>query len=477
MTTPRFRAARQDVAQLMQTALVAADPQTAVHHHLHRNGRILSVGHFTYPLDQGNVYLISAGKAALPMAQATLDILSSLSSNQYPVISRELPKEMVPQKPDAGLQKPVITGLVIPKKTSSPSPFAPRSSSPSPLTLLPAAHPIPDESSVAAATAVKNLLQTTTANDLVLCLISGGTSALLTRPLIPLADWQTVSHLLLRSGCTIQEFNTVRRQLDEVKGGGLARWAAPAACLTLILSDVVGNPLPFIGSGPTVPGNDTPADALAVLQRYQVAEQLETAVWHTLQKQLQVAGTRFQVPTTPAPYHWIVGDVRQAAEAVVANATSLGFTAHLLTAQLEGEAREIGRFAAALAKDAPPNHCLVLGGESSVTVRGQGQGGRNQEIALAAAIALDGWPGRVVASFASDGEDGPTPAAGAWITGQTAEYGRSLGLDPLLSLSQNDSYTFFHTFTSPPATVGGLLQTGPTGTNVNDLLIILHYLE
>lgn len=443
-----------------------------------KNGRFLHLSSsFTYPLDQGRIFLISVGKAALPMAQAAWELLSG----QYPVLSGQYSVNSEQRTVDSeqwGVTP--ISGLIV---TKHPSLLPPHSSlfppPSSPLPLLYAAHPISDETSLAAGTAVKQLLQSTTPNDLVLCLISGGTSALLTHPLIPLPHWQTLCQVLLASGCTIQEFNTVRRHLDEVKGGGLARWAAPAICVSLILSDVVGNPLPSIGSGPTIPSTDTPADALSVLERYNIAAKLETAVWHTIQEQLQVSGFKLQgspnlKPETLnlKPRHFIVGDVRQAAQAVADKATELGYTAQLLTTQLEGEAREIGRFAAALAKDAPVNHCYILGGESTVTLRGQGWGGRNQEIALAAAIALDGCPQRLVASFATDGEDGPTPAAGAWATGETVKYGRSLGLDPSVYLQNNDSYSYFEKLSQTKTAVGGHIHTGPTATNVNDILII-----
>lgn len=320
------------------------------------------------------------------------------------------------------------------------------------------------------------MLSQTKSGDLVLCLVSGGSSALLTQPLIPLDDWQQLNKVLLSSGCTIDEFNTVRRQLDRVKGGGLARLAAPAACVSLILSDVVGNPLAIIGSGPTVPSDDTPADALEVLERYHVESALEPSVWRRVTEALQDNG-HLQVEETEL-YNLIVSDVRQAARAAVVKARQLGFTAQLLTARLEGEAREVGRIAAAIAKDTPPGHCLIMGGETTVTLRGDGTGGRNQEVALAAAIALDGWPNVALASIATDGEDGPTDAAGAVVTGRAAGLGRDYGLEPHDFLDRNDSYTFFQQLdhkSRDDRSHRHLIQTGPTGTNVNDLLFILTY--
>ncbi|MCA9962315.1 MAG: DUF4147 domain-containing protein, partial [Anaerolineales bacterium] len=263
-------------------------------------------------------------------------------------------------------------------------------------------------------------------------------------------------------------------QLDEVKGGGLAQQANPATCVSLILSDVVGNPLHVIGSGPTAHSPETLADAVTVLARYQIGSRLETAVWQRVVQALHKL--RLQTPPPDTRTHnIIIGDVRQAALAALVKAAQLGFAPQLLTAQLEGEAREVGRFAAAFAKDAPPATCLIMGGETTVTVRGQGKGGRNQEAALAAAIALDGQPNRVIASFATDGEDGPTAAAGAVVTGETVKNGRAHRLNATTYLDKNDSYTYFQQLDSVIETANCHIQTGPSGTNVNDLLFVLTY--
>jgi hydroxypyruvate reductase len=347
--------------------------------------------------------------------------------------------------------------------------------------------------------AVTEFIAQATVGDLILFLISGGTSALLTQPLLSLTEWQQLTQVLLASGCTIQELNCVRRQLDHVKGGGLARMAAPATCISLILSDVVGNPLADIGSGPTVLVDESPADALAVLQRYGVAAQLDTAVWQRIEQLLQQPDLfpRKVVQSEQV----VVGDVKAAATAVFTKAAHLGFLAHILTTRLEGEAREVGKFVAAIAQDLPPGHCLILGGETTVTVRGEGQGGRNQELALAAAVALQGHPNVVIMSLATDGEDSTTGAAGAMVSGETAVLAHEYGLDPLEFLNNNDSYSFFKQLDDTILTMSmkepmiepnvegettdvspsnsaphlHLLQTGPTGTNVNDLIVILTY--
>jgi glycerate 2-kinase len=450
----RFENYREDVMQLVTAALRAADPATAVTRYLRRDGRLLHSGDVHYDLDQGRVFLVSIGKAALPMARAAAGVLGA----------------------------DLFAGIVISKQTADALPAVPEDETPAlpdALRCFTGGHPVSTPASVAATQAVIDLMAQTRAGDLALCLISGGASALFTAPLVDLADWQALTRALLASGCTIDEFNTVRRRLDRVKGGGLARLAAPARCLSLIMSDVVGNPLEAIGSGPTVLGDDPPGAARAVLARYDVETHLasadETAIWARINRALDAA------PDEPPPAgvrsdHVIVGDVRQAALAALSQAVQLGFVSHLLTAHLEGEAREVGRVAAALAKDAPPGRCLILGGETTVTLRGDGRGGRNLETALAAALALDGRPHTAVASVATDGEDGPTDAAGAVVTGLTAGNGRGCGLDPHAYLARNDSYTFFRELDArapdqPPA----LIQTGATGANVNDLLFILTY--
>ncbi len=459
MMTLHFAEYQNHVTQMIAAALAEADPGQAVQRHLRLNGQSLAIGretiiHTHVPAD-GRIFLVSVGKAAVPMAQAAARSLGNQLAAGV----------IVAKEGDRDWQAEVSGSL-----------FAAR---PHDFQLFAAGHPVPNAISVQAAEAVSQLLAQTTAHDLVLCLISGGASALLSQPRISLADWQQLTNALLASGCTINELNMVRQQLDPVKGGGLARWAAPATCIGLILSDVVGNPLDVIGSGPTVRNSSSLAEAVKVLARYQISNRLETAVWQRLIQALH------QLKDQPAPsetraQNLIIGDVRQAAQAAMIKAAQLGFTPHLITAQLEGEAREVGKVAAAIAKDTLPGHCYLLGGETTVTLRGQGNGGRNQETALAAAIALQGVNRRVIASFATDGEDGPTPAAGAMVTGETVQNGRAFRLEASAYLARNDSYTYFHQLDTQAQAADSnasphLLQTGPTGTNVNDLIMILSY--
>ena len=426
--------------ELQRVALAAVEPAVVVHRYVQREGSRLVVADQDYDLSNyERVFVTGGGKAAMPMASAVADILGSH----------------------------LTAGAVVTKYGhANPSQLQATDFQSSNLQILEAGHPVPDENSVRGAQAVADLAHQATERDLVICLISGGGSALLTLPVpgLALADLQALTDALLRSGATINELNTVRKHWSRIKGGQLARLAAPATLVTLVLSDVVGDPLDVIASGPTVPDPTTVADAQAVLERYGIRPRRSVPLQET-PKPGDPAFDRVQ--------HVVVGSNRLAALAAVKKARQLGFNALLLSTYVEGEAREVAHVAAALAKGVctygdplPPPACLVWGGETTVTVRGGGKGGRNQELALAAALALDGWPGVLVMALATDGTDGPTDGAGAVVTGETVARAHALGLDPQTALASNNSYTFFDT-------LGDLLRTGPTGTNVNDLLFIL----
>src|SRR5918912_4049346 len=303
--------------------------------------------------------------------------------------------------------------------------------------------------------AIADLLATADQHDLVVCLISGGGSALLTLPVegVSLDDLQQTTEALLKSGATINEINTVRKHLDDVKGGGLARMARPAPVLTLVLSDVVGNPLDAIASGPSVPDTTTWADAAEVLDRYSLWDAVPASVGERLR-----AGQAGRLPDTPKPgdplfervQTHIVGSNLGACAAAALAAQRLGFQTLVLTTYVEGEAREVARVLAGILREVDASGhplarpcCLIAGGETTVTVRGSGKGGRNQELALAAATPLRGLRDVLLASVGTDGNDGPTDAAGAWVDGTTLARARSAGLDPAQHLADNDAYTFF----------------------------------
>jgi hydroxypyruvate reductase len=422
----------QDAAvRLQQAALAAVDPAAAIHRHVRRAGNDLIVAQRRYDLNAyERVFVIGGGKAVVSMASAVVDILG----------------------------EHLTCGTVVTKYEHA------RGWSHPAFELIEAGHPVPDENSVRGAQAVAELARQATERDLVICLISGGGSALLTRPAegLTLDDFQRLTDGLLRSGATINEINAVRKHCSGIKGGNLARLTAPARLVTLILSDVIGDPLDVIASGPTVPDSTTVEEAEEVLERHGIAGAVSL-------RETPKPGD----PVFVRVQNIVVGSNRLAALAAVEKARALGFEALLLGTYVEGEAREVAQVAAALAKGMradgdplQPPACLVWGGETTVTIRGAGKGGRNQELALAAALALDGWPGVLLMALATDGTDGPTDAAGAVVTGETMARARELGLNVRAALDANDSYHFFEA-------LDDLICTGPTGTNVNDLLFIL----
>jgi glycerate 2-kinase len=417
--------------ELQRAALAAVDLVSAIRRHVHREGDELVVAGHHYDLgDYERVFVVGGGKAAVPMAAAVAELLDEW----------------------------LTEGVVVTKYGHTHGQSIPG------IQVIEAAHPVPDENSVLGARAVAELAERATERDLIFCFISGGGSALLTLPVpgLTLADFQALTDALLRCGATINEINTVRKHCSGIMGGNLARLAAPARSITLILSDVVGDPLDVIASGPTVPDPTSLVDARDVLRRYEIPEP------PSLQETPKPGDPVFE-----RVQNVVVGSNRLAALAAVERARELGFDALLLSTYVEGEAREVGRVAAALAKGMrahgdplSPPACLVWGGETTVTVRGEGKGGRNQELALAAALALDGWRDVLIMALATDGTDGPTDAAGAVVTGETLAHAREMGLDACAALEANDSYRFFDG-------LGDLIRTGPTGTNVNDLLFVL----
>lgn len=437
------------VARILAAAVAAVEPGAAVRRFLRRDGERLVAGDAGYNLgDFDRCWIVGAGKAGAPMAAAAASILGDRLTGGVIVVKE---------------------GHVTPESLAV---LHPR------VEVIEAGHPIPDARGVAAGDRIADLLQHTGDRDLVLALISGGGSALLTRPApgITLDDLQRLTGLLLACGASITEINTLRRHLDTLKGGGLARLAAPAAVATLILSDVVGDPLDVIASGPTVADPTTFADALGVLERYDVIRQTPSAILDRLQRGAHGAIAETPKPGDPAlarVHNLIIGSNRLAAEAALAAARDEGFNTLLLTTFLQGEARIVGRVLASIAREiAASNHpicrpaCVIAGGETTVTLRGDGRGGRNQELALAAAADLAAAPGALLVALATDGGDGPTDAAGAVVSDTTLQRAAALGLDAAAALARNDSYPFF-------AALEDLLQPGPTQTNVNDLAIVV----
>ncbi len=342
--------------------------------------------------------------------------------------------------------------------------------------LVEAGHPVPDERGAAAARGILALVESAAMDDLVLVLVSGGGSALTPAPVPPitLADKQAVTRLLLAAGATINQLNAVRKHCSLLKGGQLARAAAPARVEALLLSDVVGDPLDVIASGPTAPDASTFAEALAILDRFGLRDRAPRAVLDRLE-----SGVRGEVPETPKRGDPLFARVRNTVisnnalvvDAAAARARELGFSPHVLTRALEGEARDVAsRFvepARAIKAGRGPvaaPACVIAGGETTVTVRGTGTGGRCQEFALAAALAMEGTEDVVVLAAGTDGTDGPTDAAGAIADGESAARARAQGVDPAARLEDNDSHPVF-------ASLGDLVVTGPTNTNLLDLYV------
>jgi hydroxypyruvate reductase len=393
--------------RILSAALEAVDPYRAVKNHL--------------PNLSGDIYGLGIGKAAIPMMDALAESI------------------------------PLSGALAISKHASS--------SHSNLFPVLLGGHPIPDTRSVAAGERVLEFVSSLKENDTLVCLISGGGSALVTAPLIPLDNLQRLTASLLSCGATINEINTVRRHLDRIKGGGLVR-ATKAKVVSLILSDVIRNPLEVIASGMTVPDPTTNADAVKILEKYKLEDRVPIS---NLKSPFSLSFSRVQ--------NIIIGDNQLAARAAAEQAKHEGFDAEILTSELQGEAREIGVMLANKLRDEatkrPRPFCLLAGGETTVTVAGSGRGGRNQELALAAVDELRGLENVILIALATDGEDGPaSDAAGAVVTGESAGRAVSLGLSAADHLSRNDAYSFFESLED-------LLKSGPTGTNVNDLVFLL----
>lgn len=337
--------------------------------------------------------------------------------------------------------------------------------------LVEAGHPIPDERGLRAANEILALVRSASADDLVIVLVSGGGSALAPCPAPPitLEEKQVLTRLLLAAGANINELNAVRKHCSLLKGGRLAQAASPAPVLSLILSDVIGDALDVIASGPTAPDQTTYRDALSILERFGLRSKAPRAILDHLER-----GARGEVPETAKADDPVFGRVQNrvignnglVVEAAVREAEALGFRVSFVTKALRGEAREVAKEFCGLAATATAPTCLIAGGETTVTVKGKEMGGRCQEFALAAALAIQGMDDVLVLAAGTDGTDGPTDAAGAIADGSTITKAARRSLDARASLEVNDSYRFF-------SGLGDLITTGPTNTNLLDLYLLL----
>ena len=440
MAAPSPRELLRDV---FDAGLRAVAPAAAIRNRLRVDGGELRLDDQAWPLEAfRNIYVLSIGKAGASMAAAVEEVLGD-----------RIRDGVVVTKYGHGLPLRRIR-------------------------VMEAGHPTPDANGERAARAILEIAREATAEDLVVCCLSGGGSALFTLPAegLTLEDCREATEALLASGADIREMNALRKHLSAVKGGRLARAVHPARLITLILSDVVGDPLEVIASGPTAPDPTTYADCLAVLRRYCLTERVPPNCLRRLER-----GAEGGLPETPKPgdpvfenvTNTLVGSNRIAVEACRRRAEELGLRPVVLSTTVEGEARDVAGVHAAIAREIVtsgqpvPAPCLLLsGGETTVTLKGRGKGGRNQEFALAAAIAVEGLPNVTLLSAGTDGTDGPTDAAGAFADGRTCARARELGLDPTRHLDANDAYPFFDA-------LGDLLITGPTRTNVMDVMMFL----
>ena len=428
------------ITRILAAAIQAVEPGEAVRRYVHRQEDTLTIAGLSYDLSAfSRVHLLGIGKASLPMAEALAELVGHH----------------------------LIDGLVVTKHSPMASQF--------PFPIIQGGHPVPDERSLLAGTKVIEFVSGLRPDDLLFCLISGGGSSLVTAPAegVTLADMQLLTSELLSCGARIDEINLLRRHLDRVKGGGLTVFANHATIVSLILSDVVGNPLEAIASGPTAPDPMTKADARAVIAKYNLRGVIPASIKVVLDNSSE----------TPKPddlifenvQNVLVGSNLLAAQAALRQATEESFHPYLMRTDLQGEARETAfelatflRQASRTGNPIPCPACIVAGGETTVTLTGTGKGGRNTELALAAVNELADFPNVMLVSLATDGEDGPTDAAGAVVTGDTFRRATGLGLHGGEYLEQNDSYSFF-------ASLDDLLKTGPTETNVNDLIFLFAF--
>jgi len=423
------------VMRILAAAIQAVEPGAAVRRQVSRVEQTLQIAGHAYDLEQiKNIAVLGLGKAAEAMSASLIQLLSDRAPR----------------------------GLLIPKHAPACIPPG--------FEVQIGGHPVPDRNSLCAGAKALELVQALSENDILICLISGGGSALMSAPQpgVSLADLQILTAELLSCGARIDEINILRRHLDQLKGGGLARIAAPARVVSLILSDVVGSALEAIASGPTAPDPSTRQDALAVLEKYHLAGKIPAAIQQALEK----------APETPKPgnsifsrvQNSIAGSNQLAADAALTQACAEGFHTISLGSEWQGEARELGsRFSQMLKNSHMPRpFCMAAGGESTVNLHGHGRGGRNQELALAAVRDLAGQSDTLLISLATDGEDGPSDAAGAVVSGETFQRGLEAGITPEPFLEDNDSYSYF-------CQLGDLLKPGPTGTNVNDLSFLFGF--
>ncbi len=435
---------RDDAIKILKAAIAAVDPENAVKSFLSFSNNTLSAGDEKYNLNEYHrVVVVGAGKASAPMAKAVESILGDRINKGTVVIKYGY-------------------GMLLDR-----------------IELIEAGHPVPDENGLAGTQKIADLLDACTENDLIISLISGGGSSLLPMPAqrISLAEKRKVTDEMLKCGADIHEINTVRKHLSSSKGGGLARIAYPATVINLMLSDVIGDDMDVIASGPFVPDSSSFNDALGIINKYELWDRLPVSVIERLK-----AGSEGRIPETPKEgdpifekiTNIIIGSNLMACNAAKKEAESTGYHTIILSSAIEGDTTEVAQAHITIARQiilsgnsASLPACIISGGETTVKIKGSGKGGRNQEFALVSAKEIAGMDKNIIVlSGGTDGSDGPTDAAGGIVDTKTAARGKAKGLDIDTYLADNDSYNFLKQ-------TGDLLVTGPTRTNVMDVRILL----
>ncbi|GAX63040.1 glycerate kinase [Candidatus Scalindua japonica] len=434
---------RQDASTIFKAGLKAVDPKVSVKSYVKRENKTLIVDKRKYDLDQfDKIYVIGGGKAGASMAAAIEELIGDHITEGFVNVKYGY---------TARLEK---------------------------IKIHEADHPVPDDAGREGAEKIVRLAESAEERDLIICVISGGGSALLPLPVqgISLSEKQEVTKELLACGASINEINAVRKHMSRFKGGQLARFTYPATLITLILSDVIGSYLDVIASGPTVPDSSTFSDVLEILKRYKIWNKIPDTVRNHFEK-----GIKGNIPETPKAgesifsktQNVIVGSNIQAVMAGAEKAREIGYHSMILSSFVEGETKDVARVHAAVAKEilqsgnpVPAPACVVSGGETTVAIHGKGKGGRNQEFCLASSIDIAGLESVVILSGGTDGTDGPTDAAGAICDGETVERAVEKGMNASNYLCNNNSYVFFEN-------LNDLLITGPTNTNVMDLRLVL----
>ena len=434
------------VQRILNAALAAVSPFEAVQQRLTLVDEMLMCDDVQVDLrNVARIFVVGAGKATFPMAEAVFALLGERITDGLIIVK------------DDHFDADVDLGAIA---------------------VFEASHPLPDERGVEATEKMLDLVQDVSVDDLVLCLISGGGSALMTAPEagISLKDLREMTDVMLASGATINEVNTLRKHVDRVKGGGIAERVAPASLMTMILSDVVGDPLDAIASGPTVADSSTFVNVATILEKYELAELLPDSIMAYFLK--GIAGKTDDTPTAgdvifeKSSVH-LVGNLKIAANAAKEQALGEGFHTTIASTSYQGEARTSGERFVTMMREMSERGvplarpaCLIFGGETTVTLRGNGKGGRNQEIALSAVREMSKLKNCMLVTLATDGGDGPTDAAGAVVVPETLRRGEEAGMDVIEYLNNNDSYHYFDA-------LGDLIRTGPTQTNVNDLAFLI----